>query len=199
MIGAGPGGLVAARWLAAYGLDPVIFERSTTLGGQWAGLEGRSGVWPTMHTNTSRVLTAFSDLDHESSAVFPAARDILEYLHRYAGTFGLDARIRYGARIDRLERDGDRWRLHFCGRAETFDRVVVASGRFHSPVIPAVSGLDSFTGPAGVATSYDYRDPERYRGRRVLVAGCAVSALEIAAELAVLGAQRVTVTQRRQR
>ena len=36
-------------------------------------------------------------------------------------------------------------------------------------------------------------------GKRVLVAGCAVSALEIAAELAQLGAARVVVTQRRQR
>lgn len=199
VIGAGPGGLVTARWLAAYGLDPVIFERSATLGGQWASLDGCSGVWPTMRTNTSRVLTAFSDLELESSAVFPSAREVLGYLQRYAGAFGLDARIRYGTTIDRLERDGERWRLTHSGGAETFDRVVVATGRFHSSVIPAVAGLDSFTGPAGVATSYDYRDPQRYRGRRVLVAGCAVSALEIAAELAQLGARRVAVTQRRQR
>ncbi|BBZ17710.1 hypothetical protein MGAD_20450 [Mycolicibacterium gadium] len=36
-------------------------------------------------------------------------------------------------------------------------------------------------------------------GKRVLVAGCAVSALDIATELAHLGATRVVVTQRRQR
>jgi dimethylaniline monooxygenase (N-oxide forming) len=41
--------------------------------------------------------------------------------------------------------------------------------------------------------------PSPYCGKRVLVAGCAVSALEIAAELAQLGAARVVVTQRRQR
>ena len=45
----------------------------------------------------------------------------------------------------------------------------------------------------------EYRDPSRYRDKRVLVAGAAVSALEVAAELTQLGAARVVVTQRRQR
>lgn len=199
VIGAGPGGLVAARWLAAHGLNPVIFEQNSVLGGQWAGLAGRSGVWPAMHTNTSRVLTAFSDLEPESSAVFPSGRDVLGYLHRYAGRFGLAAGIRHDTTIRRLEQDGQRWRLTHSGGTDTFDRVVVATGRFHSPVIPAVAGLDTFTGSAGVATSYEFRDAQRYRGKRVLVAGCAVSALEIAAELTQSGAGRVVVTQRRQR
>ena len=44
-----------------------------------------------------------------------------------------------------------------------------------------------------------YRDPAPYFGRRVLVAGGAISALEIAAELAQLGATHDVVTQRRQR
>jgi len=48
---AGPGGLVAARWLLSQGFDPTIFEQGPTLGGQWTGMDGCSGVWPTMHTN----------------------------------------------------------------------------------------------------------------------------------------------------
>lgn len=60
-------------------------------------------------------------------------------------------------------------------------------------------GLETFTGDAAAMSTYHYRDPSAYRGRRVLVAGCAVSALEIAVELARLGASRVVVTQRRQR
>ena len=56
-----------------------------------------------------------------------------------------------------------------------------------------------FAGAAGVISTYHYRDSSAYVGKRVLVAGCAVSALEIAAELAQLGAARMVVTQRRQR
>lgn len=199
VIGAGPGGLAAARWLLAQGFEPTIFEQAPMLGGQWTGLSGRSGVWPAMHTNTSRVMTAFSDLDHETDRVYPSGRDILAYLNRYAETFGLDSRIRLETRVDHLSRDGAGWLVSHEGATERYDRVVVASGRFHSPAIPAVRGLDTFDGSAGVITTYQYRGPAPYVGRRVLVAGGAISALEIAAELAALGAARVVVTQRRQR
>jgi dimethylaniline monooxygenase (N-oxide forming) len=199
VIGAGPGGLVAARWLLAQGFEPTLFERGQVLGGQWAGIAGRSGVWPTMHTNTSRVLTAFSDLEPESDLVFPSSHAILDYLHRYAETFGLGSRIRFGAPVDLISRADGGWQVDHRGTGELFDRVVVATGRFHKPAMPAVPGLDTFTGDAGVTSTYDYREPSRYLGKRVLVAGSAVSALEIAAELTRLGAARVVVTQRRQR
>jgi dimethylaniline monooxygenase (N-oxide forming) len=199
VIGAGPGGLTAARWLLSQGFEPTIFERSPVLGGQWAGVRGRSGVWPDMHTNTSRVLTAFSDLEPQSTDVFPSSRDILEYLQRYALMFDLRARIRFDTDVEHVARDDGRWVVRHDGREERFDRVVVASGRFHESVIPAVAGLDTFCGSAGVSSTYDYRGPDALRGKRILVAGCAVSALEVAAELTLLGAATVTVTQRRQR
>ena len=71
VIGAGPGGLTAARWLLSQGFEATIFDQAPVLGGQWTGLPGLSGVWPTMHTNTSRVLTAFGDLEHETDKVYP--------------------------------------------------------------------------------------------------------------------------------
>jgi dimethylaniline monooxygenase (N-oxide forming) len=62
-----------------------------------------------------------------------------------------------------------------------------------------VPGLASFSGSHGVAHTNAYKQPERYRGKRVLVAGCAISALEIASDLCMLGAERVVVCHRRQR
>jgi dimethylaniline monooxygenase (N-oxide forming) len=199
VIGAGPAGLVAARWLLSQGFEPTIFEQAPILGGQWTGLEGLSGVWPSMHTNTSRVLTTFSDLDHETDHVHLASSAVLAYLRRYADVFGLTSRIRFNTRVTLVSRTDGGW-LVSCGETGShFDRVVVASGRFHAPAFPSIPGLDTFSGAAGVSSTFDYRTPERYRGRRVLVAGGAISALEIASELAQLGAGRVVVTQRRQR
>ncbi|OBF81191.1 dimethylaniline monooxygenase [Mycobacterium sp. 852002-51163_SCH5372311] len=199
VIGAGPGGLVAARWLVAQGFEPTIFEQAPMLGGQWTGLGGHSGVWPAMHTNSSRILTAFSDLEHHSDLAYPSNRQVLRYLHRYAATFGLIPRIRLGTRVELLRRSQHGWLLEHSGTDERFGRVVLATGRFHAPVIPNVPGLDTFAGSLGVTSTYQYRGPEPYLGKRVLVAGCAVSALEIAGEIARLGAARVVVTQRRQR
>jgi dimethylaniline monooxygenase (N-oxide forming) len=199
VIGAGPSGLVAARWLLSQGFEPIIFEQAPILGGQWAGLDGRSGVWPSMYSNSSRTVTAFSDLEHATDHVYLSNREVLDYLHRYAGTFGLTPRIRLGTRVELISRDGAGWRVVHDGTDERFDRIVVATGRFHAPAIPAVAGLETFSGSAGAIATYHYRDGLAYRGKRVLVAGCAVSALEIASELAELGAAHVAVTQRRQR
>lgn len=199
VIGAGPGGLATARWLLSQGFEATIFERGSMLGGQWTGLDDTSGVWPTMSTNTSRIMTAFSDLEHESDLVFPSNREILDYLHRYADTFDLTSRIRFGHRVELLCRDGTGWRIGHAGIDESFEKVVVATGRFHAPAIPSVPGLDTFAGAAGAISTYQYRGPAPYRGKRVLVAGGAISALEIASELAQLGAAQVVVTQRRQR
>ncbi|OBI54840.1 NAD(P)/FAD-dependent oxidoreductase [Mycobacterium sp. E787] len=199
VIGAVPGGLVAARWLMSQGFEPTIFEKAPMPGGQWTGLPGLSGVWPAMHTNSSRTLTAFGDLEHTTEVVYPPNRAILGYLHRYAETFGLTPRILLNTRVDLVRRQGTRWVVGHAGGDESFARVVVASGRFHAPAVPAVPGLETFAGSAGAISSYQYRDAGPYRDKRVLVAGCAISALEIAAELAHLGAARVVVTQRRQR
>ena len=199
VIGAGPAGLVASRWLLSQGFEPSIFEQGPTLGGQWTAQSGRSGVWPGMHTNSSRILTAFSDLPLDGSLVFPSGRDVLDYLHRYARMFGLDTRLHCNTRVESVTRAGQSWVVRRDGESQTFDNVVVASGRFHAPVVPDVAGLDTFDGSAGVITSYEYRGASPYRGKRVLVAGCAVSSLEIATELARHGAARVVVTQRRQR
>ena len=169
------------------------------LGGQWTGVDGNSGVWPAMYTNSSRTVTAFGDLEHDTGRVYLPNREILDYLHRYAETFGLTSRIRLGTRVELISRDGAAWLVRHGGVDEHFERVVVASGRFHAPAIPHVVGLATFSGSAGAISTYKYRDGFAYRGKRVLVAGCAVSALEIAAELAQLGAARVVVTQRRQR
>ncbi|MDT5160269.1 MAG: hypothetical protein QOC90_579, partial [Mycobacterium sp.] len=74
VIGAGPGGLVTSRWLSSQGFEPTIFEQAPMLGGQWTGLPDLSGVWPTMHTNTSGITTAFSDLEPEGDLVYPPGR-----------------------------------------------------------------------------------------------------------------------------
>ena len=143
-----------------------------------------------MHTNTSRILTSFSDLEHDDDPVFPSNRDILAYLHRYAETFALTSRIRFGTRVDTPQPR----RRRMAGRALRHDRGLRTGGgrQRQVPIAlhPTVPGLESFTGSAGASSTYRYRSPEPYLGKRVLVAGGAISALEIASELAQLGAAR---------
>jgi dimethylaniline monooxygenase (N-oxide forming) len=206
IVGGGPAGIVTARYLKSEGFEPVIFERGRSIGGQWSGDPRCSGVWPSMRTNTTRIMTVFSDFPHPAgTSVYPRNQDVLAYLTRYAEAHGLLPQVRTETRVDRIRREPDgQWTVESTTAngpsvRETFTHAVIATGRYQKPVLPGVPGLATFDGKAGAIHTNAYKDPERFRGMRVLVAGCAISALEIASDLAMLGADRVITTNRRQR
>ncbi|SAK56430.1 flavin-containing monooxygenase [Caballeronia hypogeia] len=204
VIGAGPGGLVSARWLAQHGFEPVLFEADASPGGQWNLSRASSATWPGMRTNTSRVMSAFSDLDHAADvSIYPRQDQMLAYLERYAAKFDLTRRIRCGTRVERLEAaPGDGWSIRSRTKhgiaEEVFRHVVVATGAQARPLTPDIPGIESFKGALGIAHTARYEGAARYNGRSVVVAGCSISALEIASDLAFSGAQ-VTSSYRRQR
>ena len=104
IVGSGPGGLAAAKFLKQHGFEPVLFEQNDAIGGQWNARSSHSGVWPSMVTNTSRLLTCFSDLAPDpETPIFPSNREIHAYLERYAARFDILSRISLSnpCRIDR--------------------------------------------------------------------------------------------------
>src|SRR3954452_22895863 len=146
IVGAGPSGIVAAKYALEAGFDVTVFEASGGLGGQWDTTAGHSGVWPGMHTNTSRAMTAFSDFPAPAEhPLHPAAEQIHAYLKDYAGAFGVAERIRLQTRVEDV-RPG--WTVD----GEPFDAVVVASGRFQRPRLPNV--VRGFRGE--VVHTFDY-------------------------------------------
>ncbi len=173
MIGAGPSGIAAAKYALEAGFEPSVFEASDRLGGQWDVTAEHSGVWPGMHTNTSRELTAFSDFPPpQHYPLHPSAEEIRDYLVTYASAFGVTDRIRFNTRVTAV-RPG--WTVD----GEPFDAVVVASGRFHTPRFPLAVG--DFAGE--LLHTYDYPGVEPFAGLSVLVYGNGVSGVEIASDL----------------
>lgn len=207
IIGAGPAGLVTARWLQEVGFGTTIIEEDSDVGGQWRVGSPQSSVWSGMRTNTSRVMTAFSDLPHPpGTPAYPTAEQIGVYLRRYAEHFDLLEDIRFRTRVVEIDPapDGNGWLVRARSEDSTtweehFDHVVAAPGRYRVPVVPPIAGLATFTGRGGATHAATYRGVERYRGQRVLVAGHSISALEIASELALQGAACVLVSARRHR
>src|SRR4029434_3180304 len=92
VIGAGACGICAAKYLLEVGFDVTVYEIGTQIGGLWCyeNDNGRSSAYRTLHINTSRGVTRFSDLDFDAATQpFPDHVDMHRYLVRYATHFGV--------------------------------------------------------------------------------------------------------------
>jgi dimethylaniline monooxygenase (N-oxide forming) len=189
VIGGGPAGIATAKELAERGFEVVVIEQASDLGGQWLAGQEHSGVWPGMPANTSGAMTRFSQRPTPAHwPMFPSADQVADELRAYAAHFGVATRTRLGTRVLSVRQDGGRFALDVQdvagGRIDTVraDAVVAASGRFAVPQVP--TGL-SFGPRVDVIHSREYRGRARFAGRRVLVLGNSISAVEIAADLAL--------------
>lgn len=187
VIGAGPAGLATSRELKRRGVDHVILERGHAVGHTWANL------YDSLVLHTGKHLSSLPGLPFSrSTALFPSRGDFLEYLHRYAESFQLPIRTSADARA--VERLGNGWRVKTVDDAElTAGSLVVATGIVSNPHLPSIPGRERFSGR--LMHSVEYRRPQAFAGRRVLVVGAGNSAGEIASELAAAGAV-VTVAVR---
>jgi putative flavoprotein involved in K+ transport len=110
---------------------------------------------------------------------FPTKDEVADYLEAYAARFDLP--VRTGVRVDGLSRQADRYVVAAGDRRFEADHVVVASGAYQRPRIPAFAPeLD----PGIVQLhSSQYRDPSQLQEGGVLVVGAANSGAEIALEV----------------
>jgi dimethylaniline monooxygenase (N-oxide forming) len=197
VIGAGSSGLAVLKALDECDLRVDCFERSSDVGGLWRyeNDNGLSAAYASLRTNVSRPRMEYTSFPMPRSyGDFPHHSQMASYLRAYAETFGLRERISFGTTVDRIEpeRNGG-WSVALDdGSVRRYQTVVVAIGHDWCPRLPDTPG--TFAGE--VTHSHDYRTPEPFGGRRVLVVGAGQSAAEIAVEIAPMGA-RTCISVRR--
>ena len=195
VIGAGAAGLCAAKYLLEVGFDVTLFELGSRVGGMWwyGNDGGRSSAYRTLHINTSRGVTRFSDLDFDAATQpFPDHYDMHRYLEAYADHFAVTPRVRFRRRVTALRPDAGGWAVTAePDGTERFDAAIVATGHLSTPL--HVPMFESFSGE--YLHSHHYREPESFVGKRVCVVGTGNSACDIASDLCVTSARTVLVAR----
>ena len=182
VIGAGPAGLASAAMLQRAGERVIVLERGDDVGSSWRTRYDR------LHLHTVRWLSCLPGYRIPRAFGKWVARDrVIEYLQRYASHHALD--VRTGVEVESLQPG---WTLETSAGPFEAARVVVATGHSNVPFLPAWPG--EFAGD--VVHSADYRNPEPYRGRRVVVVGAGNSAAEIAVDVQEGGAREVLLSVR---
>jgi putative flavoprotein involved in K+ transport len=174
VVGGGQAGLAIGHFLSRDRRQFRIFEASDTIGAAWRAR------WDSLVLFTSRRFSALPGLPFPGDPdTYPTRDDVVAYLEQYAETFALPVELDSEVRLAR--HDGDVFVLDVGGRTVTADQVVVATGPFHAPKIPALAAhLDEATFQIHSA---DYRRPADVPAGSVVVVGGGNTGYQIAKEL----------------
>jgi hypothetical protein len=196
IIGAGSSGLTVLKALREAGLPAVCFERGSKVGGNWVfdNDNQQSRIYRSLRINTSRDRMQFSDFPMPADYPDYASHEqVARYFEAYAEAFDLKSSIRFRTAVSSVEpiSSGAGYRVRLAdGREEEFGAVVVANGHHWDPAYPDPLPPGPFSGV--VMHSHDYvspDEPQRLRGKRVVVVGIGNSAVDIASELGQHGSE----------
>jgi cation diffusion facilitator CzcD-associated flavoprotein CzcO len=194
IVGAGPGGLAAARWLKELGVPFEGYERNPGVGGIWnIAFEG-SPMYESAHFISSRTLSAFRDFPMPASYPdYPSHRQILSYIEAYADRFDLRRHFSFGAAIEAARPEGEAWIVRLAGGTERkFRGLITAVGCEWRPFVPAFPR--EFSGE--IIHSRDYKTPRQFEGRRILIVGAGNSGCDIACDAARAGSRALLSLRR---
>ncbi|XP_037681297.1 putative dimethylaniline monooxygenase [N-oxide-forming] 6 [Choloepus didactylus] len=209
IIGAGISGLASIRCCLEEGLEPTCFERSNDIGGLWKfsdhAEEGKASIYQSVFTNSSKEMMCFPDFPHpDDYPNFMHHSKIQEYIKTFAQKKNLLRYIQFETLVSSVKKCPSfsvtgQWEIvtEKDGKQEStiFDAVMICSGHHVYPNLPTDSfpGLDKFQG--NYLHSRNYKGPEAFKGKRVLVIGLGNSGCDIAVELSHLATQVIISTR----
>ncbi|KAJ5295852.1 hypothetical protein PENANT_c001G06505 [Penicillium antarcticum] len=120
-----------------------------------------------------------------------------DYIQDTAKKAGVDGVTKYGAQVTKVYKEGSTWTVKWSTlrendkdlleneEAATFDSVIVASGHYHTPLIPDIKGLPEAKArwPTKIYHSKSFRRSEGFEEKNVLLLGGGVSSLDLAKEI----------------
>jgi putative flavoprotein involved in K+ transport len=174
IIGGSQSGLATGHQLSERGRPFLIVDRHQRVGDAWRHR------WDSLRLFTTARYGGLPGMPFPAPPThYPTKDETADYLEAYAAEFHLP--VMTGVTVDRLSRRGPVFEATAGDRVFTSDNVVVATGAFHTPRIPALAEfLDS---SIVQLHSSQYRRPDHLRQGGVLVVGAGNSGAEIALEL----------------
>lgn len=178
IVGAGPAGLASAMAMHAAGLEVAILEKADSVASAWRHHYDR------LHLHTDRKHSSLPGMEMPPTyPTYPSRLQVVEYLESYAARF--DIRPVFNTEVSSIRRDGTQWCVHTAQGPICAPVAVVATGIADAPYRPSWPGSEVYRNP--VIHSSEYRNPEPFAGKRVLVVGFGNSGGEIALDLANAG------------
>lgn len=210
VLGAGCSGLTAIKCCLDEGLEPVCFEKSVDIGGLWRFKEvpedDRASIYSSVIINTSKEMMCYSDfLIPDQYPNYMHNTKVLQYFRSYAEHFQLLKYIRFKTAVCSIQKHPDylttgQWDVvtETEGKQEkhVFDAILVCTGHHTHAKLP----LDSFPGIEKFKGQYfhsrDYKNPEAFKNKKIIVIGIGNTAVDLVVELSSVAKQVFLSTRR---
>ena len=189
MIGGSQAGLAAGYHLRRHGLSFVILDAHARIGDAWRLR------WDSLRLFTPGRYDSLPGMPFPGDRhAYPSKDQVADYLDAYARHFDLP--VHMGIKVDRVQAQaGASGFVVTAGdRVLEADQVILATGAFHHPRVPAVA--DELDPGILQLHSSEYRRPAQLRDGPVLVVGAANSGAEISLDIARAGGRHVRLAGR---
>lgn len=177
VIGGGQAGIAAGYFLRRRGLEPgngfVILDHSPGPGGAW------QFRWPTLTLDNTNRIYQLPGLPFDETGTIKASTAMPRYFGEYEHRYALD--VRRPVHVRTVRSVGGGFALDTSAGEFTADGLINATGTWDKPFVPFVPGAATFGGRQ--LHTHDYRSPEEFAGRHVLVVGGGVSAVQLLIEI----------------
>lgn len=178
VIGGGQTGLSAGHHLAKRGIDFVILEGRERIGDIWRSR------WESLKLYSPAKDDGLPGMPFPGrGGHFPTSAEMADYLEAYADRQQLP--VRTGVRVTRVRADGDGFAIETSDGRYDARQVIVASGGFRDPHVPAASA--ELAPSIRQLHSSEYLRPDQLADGPVLVVGLSHSGADIAHEAAQHG------------
>jgi putative flavoprotein involved in K+ transport len=179
VIGAGQSGLAVSHFLTARSIDHVVLERGD-VANSW-----RTERWDSLRLLTPNWQTRLPGVayDGDDPDGFMTMPEVVGFIDGYARHIG--APVVSGTTVASVRRDGDDYLVATDDQAWRSRTVVLATGAFNLPKVPAVAR--AVPGSVHTVSSLDYRGPHQLPNGGVLVVGASATGIQIAAEVHASG------------
>jgi len=169
--------------------NPIVTSKDHTYL-QWR----KSGVYPKLYTNTPESYLQYSTTRpykdaHKELDPFIPHKSLINRITDFATENRLKEYIRFNTEVIHAQKINNKWVLTLRAYnthedfwyKESFDGIIMAQGLFSTPFIPYYKGLAQYLAryPGSVMHAKSYRDPHMFKGKKVVIVGSNISAIDI--------------------
>ncbi len=178
IVGGGQAGLATSYYLTQRRRERLVLEQAAQMGNVWRNYRWDSFALLTPNWTVKMPGAEYHGDDPDG---FLERDQIVAYFEQYTDRFNLP--VQYNTRVSSVERkaDGTGYRVTTNDASYEAAHVVIATGLYQSPKIPAVG--DSLPARITQLHSSEYRNPPSLPVGAILVVGTAQSGCQIAEEL----------------